>query len=83
MWWGSSSLLAPYPKLVNEPKLFPFVFFFLFVCFFGLLAEACAILVLDQGSNPCLLHWELEAQNLNHRYLHGNPSLFFLQCILH
>lgn len=32
MWWGSSSLLAPYPKLVNEPKLFPFVFVCLFVC---------------------------------------------------
>ena len=37
MWWGSSSLLAPYPKLVNEPKLFPFVFFcfvlFVFLAF--------------------------------------------------
>ena len=29
-------------------------------------SKACAILVLDQGSNPCPLHWELEAQNLNH-----------------
>ena len=64
MWWGSSSLLAPYPKLVNASS-FPLISFFLFF-FFCLLAEACAILVLHQRSNPYPLHWELEAQNLNH-----------------
>ena len=28
MWWGSSSLLAPYPKLVNASS-FPLISFFL------------------------------------------------------
>ena len=95
-WCGSSSLLAPYPKLVNASS-FPLIFFFFFcllaaaaaaakslqlcptLChpidgsppgspFPGILqartlervaisfSKACAILVLDQGSNPCPLH---------------------------
>ena len=35
---------------------------------------ACGILP-DQGSNPCLLHWQADSQPLRHQ---GSPSLFIL-----
>ena len=28
--------------------------------------EVCGIL-LDQGSNPCLLHWQVDSKSLNHQ----------------
>ena len=34
-------------------------------------SEACGILP-DQGSNPCLLHWQVNYLPLNHQ---GSPSL--------
>ena len=34
---------------------------------------ACGIL-LDQGSNPCLLHWQVYSSPLSHQ---GNPETFF------
>ena len=35
---------------------------------------ACGIFP-DQGSNPCLLHWQADSQPLRHQ---GSPSFFFM-----
>ena len=37
-------------------------------------SEACGIF-LDQGSNPCPLHWQADSYLLDH---HGNPTFSFL-----
>ena len=37
-------------------------------------SEACGIF-LDQGSNPCPLHWQADSYLLDH---HGNPIFSFL-----
>ena len=39
---------------------------------------ACGIL-LDQGSNPCPLHWQADSQPLHHQ---GSPPLFFLIIVI-
>ena len=37
-------------------------------------SEACGILVLDQGLNPCPLHWQMGSQPPGHQ---GSPFLEF------
>ena len=41
-------------------------------------STACGIFP-DQGSNPCLLHWQADSQPLRHQ---GSPSLFLFKSIL-
>ena len=41
-------------------------------------SAACGIF-LDQGSNPCPLHWQADSQPLRHQ---GSPSLCFLTALL-
>ena len=40
-------------------------------------STACGIF-LDQGSNPCLLHWQADSLLLSHQ---GSPSIFIFTCI--
>ena len=40
-------------------------------------SEACGIFP-DQGSNPCLLHWQADSYTLRHQ---GTPPLDFFICI--
>ena len=39
--------------------------------------EACGIF-LDQGENPCLLHWQVDFYPLDH---HGSPTLLSLSVV--
>ena len=41
-------------------------------------SEACGIFS-DQGSNPCLLHWQADSLPLRHQ---GSPTIFFIKEIL-
>ena len=38
----------------------------------GLSCSTAGGIFLDQGSNPCLLHWQVDSQPLDHQ---GNPML--------
>ena len=42
-------------------------------------SAACGIFP-DQGSNPCLLHWQADSQPLHHQ---GSPTLVFLTPNIH
>ena len=41
--------------------------------------EACRIF-LDQGSNPCLLHWQVDCLPWNHQ---GSPSWYYYYVLFH